>query len=184
METIGKTHINRTLGTASYRDALSRCRLIALEFATNFENMRSGLRPSLPVAQKPNQAVAASPSLETAGGVTLPEAWDRYLADPSSARTRKTKMAYETVRNIVVSILGEDRLISDLGRQDCRQVLEVLQHLPSNYGKKWPEMKPLAVAEMAKREGLKPMSAANCNGYMSRWSGMMSKRCRGPTLRG
>lgn len=83
-------------------------------------------------------------------------------------------MAYETVRNIVVAILGKDRLVSDLARQDCRRVMEILHRLPSNYGKRWPNMPPGSVAEMAHENGLRPMSAANCNGYMSRWSGMMN----------
>ncbi|TCJ41167.1 site-specific integrase [Parafrankia sp. BMG5.11] len=82
-------------------------------------------------------------------------------------------MAYETVRNFIVAILG-DRLISSVGRQDCRRVMETLHRLPSNFRKRWPDMTPEAIAEMAQREGLRPMSAANCNGYMTRWSGMMN----------
>ncbi len=35
-------------------------------------------------------------------------------------------------------------------------------------------MKPESIAAMAQRKKLRPMSAANCNGYMSRWSGMMN----------
>ncbi|WP_373487266.1 DUF6538 domain-containing protein [Blastomonas sp.] len=171
---IGKTHINRTLRTASYPDALGRCHLMALEFAEAFENARMGVAPSIP---PPAQAASPSSALKpphVTGGITLLEAWNRYLSDPSSARTHKTTLAYETVRNIVVSILGEDCLVSDLGRQDCRRVMETLQHLPSNYGKRWPAMKPESIAAMAQRKKLRPMSAANCNGYMSRWSGMMN----------
>ena len=174
VEVIGKTHINRTLGTASYREALSRCRTLALEIAEAFETSRIGavtmfssftfVAPERPISTKPC----------VAKGLTLFEAWDRYLADPSSARTQKTRLAYVTVRNIVATILGKDRLVSDLGRQDCRRVMETLHRLPSNYGKRWPDMTPESVAAMAQQKGLRPMSAANCNGYMSRWSGMMN----------
>ncbi len=171
---VGKTHINRTLGTASYRDALARCRVLTVEIVEAFEASRIGSASSLFSATRPPNDPPATPKSHATKGLTLLDAWDRYLVDPSSARTRKTTMSYETVRNIVVAILGEDRFVSDLGRQDCRRVMETLHRLPSNYGKKWPNMPPEAVAEMAHRKGLRPMSAANCNGYMSRWSGMMN----------
>jgi integrase len=147
---------------------------MALELAESFEKTRLGILPSLPAGPPPTSATNSSAMPRVVIGITLLEAWNRYLADPSSTRSRKTTLAYETVRNIVVSILGEGRIVSELGRQDCRRVLEVLQHLPSNYGKRWPNMTPEAIAEMARRDNLQPMSAANCNGYMSRWSGMMN----------
>ncbi|MXO49414.1 hypothetical protein GRI69_14250 [Erythrobacter vulgaris] len=104
----------------------------------------------------------------------MAEAWDCYLADPSSTRTRKTTLAYETVKNLVVSVLGAETLVADVSRQDCRRVLDTLRHLPPNYVKKWPDMTPVAIADLATRDGLQPMAAANCNGYMTRWAGMMN----------
>ncbi|MED5547709.1 MAG: site-specific integrase [Pseudomonadota bacterium] len=174
----GRTHINRSLRTASYRDALATARTISMEISEGFEVCRAtGQRAELgavPLAKEaPMQSVRpASP--ERRSGLTLLEAWNSYLADPGSARTRKTAMAYETVRNLVVAILGPDRLVNEVTRQDCRLVLETLQHLPSNYEKRWPGTTPQAAAQMAQKQSISPMTAANCNGYMSRWSGMMN----------
>ena len=172
--TVGKTHVNRTLGTAAYPDALARCRIVALEVADWFEAVRAGGSTTFcPSIARPS--LQAPPRLAPDRlGITLAEAWERYLADPSSTRTRKTTLAYETVRNVVVSVLGADTLVADVGRQDCRRVLDTLRHLPPNYGKKWPDMTPPAIAEMAVRDGLRPMAAANCNGYMTRFAGMMN----------
>ena len=172
--TVGKTHINRTLGTAAYPDALTRCREVALEIADWFEVVRAGGSTALCPSTDRRLTPALRPPVSDRRGITMAEAWDRYLADPSSTRTRKTILAYETVKNVVVSVLGGETLVADVGRQDCRRVLDTLRHLPPNYGKKWPDMTPVAIAHMATRDGLRPMAAANCNGYMTRWAGMMN----------
>lgn len=69
-------------------------------------------------------------------------------------------MAYETVRNLVVAVVGKDRLIADISRQDCRTVLETLQKLPPNYEKRWPDSPPQEAIELAKTYTVPPMSAA------------------------
>lgn len=121
-----------------------------------------------------NWSPSRQPNPQSVDGVTIEQAWDRYLAHPSSARTPKTIMAYETVKSLVVSILGADFLVTNIHRQGCRRVLTVLQRLPTSYGKRWKGMSSEAIADLATKQGLKPMSAANCNGYMSRWSGTMN----------
>lgn len=152
--------------------------MTAFEIAEAFEKSRVTSQRFEPVPSPSfdtiptNSALALPP--ERPVGLTLVEAWNHYLADPGSARTRKTAMAYETVRNLVVAILGKDRMVADVSRQDCRLVLETLQRLPSNYEKRWPGSTPQAAARMALSQSISPMSAANCNGYMSRWSGMMN----------
>ena len=133
---VGKTHINRTLGTAAYPDALARCRIVTLEIAEWFETLRAGgSTSSCPPDSQPSLHARRRPT-SIQHSITLAEAWDRYLADPSSTRTRKTTLAYETVRNVVVSVLGPETLVADVGRQDCRRVLDTLRYLPPNYGKK------------------------------------------------
>jgi len=171
---VGKTHINRSLGTASYHAALAKGRAIAFEIAEVFEASR---RTGTQVVAQPTEPRGAKASItiaELSGGLTIFEAWNRYLADPGSSRTRKTEMAYETVRNLVVAILGRDRLVADISRQNCRKVLETLQKLPPNYEKRWPDSSPEEAIRLAQKHSVPPMAAANCNGYMSRWSGMMN----------
>lgn len=53
-------------------------------------------------------------------------------------------------------------------------VLDTLQQLPPNYEKRWPELSPVEAIRLAQKRSVPPMTAANCNGYMSRWSGMMN----------
>ena len=101
-------------------------------------------------------------------GVTLTDAWNRYLNDPASSRSEKSALAYATVRSLVEALIGADTLLEGVGRQDCRKVLEVLQSLPTNYQKRWSDIAPRAAAARAKREGIPPMSISNANGYRMR----------------
>ena len=165
---VGKTQINRSLGTASYHDALVKGRAIAFDIAEMFEaSRRTGvLAPPRPI--EPRGDEVSIPIAALSGWLTIFEAWNRYLADPGSSRTRKTAMAYETVRNLTVAILGKDRVVATITRQDCRKVLETLQLLPSNYEKRWPDTSPEEPIHLGRTHSVPPMAAANCNGYMSR----------------
>ena len=162
---VRKTHINRSLGTASYRDALAGGRAIAFEIAEMFEASRRTGIPAPPRPIEPRGAEVSAPIAALPVGLTIFEAWNRYLADPGSSRTRKTAMAYQTVRNLIVAILGKDRLVATITRQDCRKVLETLQQLPSNYEKRWPDTSPEDAIRLARMHSVPPMAAANCNGY-------------------
>lgn len=169
---LGKARINRTLGTASYRDALAKARTTALELQYRFQCAReSGAMPS----EIAITSVGALPVVAVASiGVTLTDAWDRYLSDPASSRSEKSALAYTTVRSLVVALIGSDTPLERVGRQDCREVLEVLQSLPTNYLKRFGEITPRAAAVRAKREGVPPMSISNANGYMQKFSGMFN----------
>lgn len=169
---LGTTRINRSLGTASYRDALAKARIAALELEYGFQCAREGGVSPGEIA-KPLVGVRPVVAVATTG-VTLTNAWDRYLNDPASSRSEKSALAYATVRSLVVALIGADTPLDSVGRQDCRKVLEILQSLPTNYQKRWGEITPRAAAARAKREGIPPMSISNANGYMQKFSGMLN----------
>ena len=172
IEVLGTARINRTLETASYRDAFSKARIAALDIESRFQSAReSGVMPgeiAIPtLAALPVTAVASTV-------VTLNDAWDCYLNDPASSRSEKSARAYISVRNLVVALVGADTPLERVGRQDCRKVLEALQSLPTNYRKRWGEITPRAAVARAKAEGIDPMSISNANGYMEKFSGMFN----------
>lgn len=169
---LGTARINRTLGTASYRDALAKARIAALELEHLFQCAReSGAVPGK-IANPHLAAISVTAAAST--GVTLTDAWDRYLNDPASSRSEKSALAYTTVRNLVVALIGADMPLENVGRPDCRKVLETLQSLPTNYQKRWGEITPHAAVARAKREGIEAMSISNANGYMQKFSGMFN----------
>ena len=172
IEVLGTARINRTLGTASYRDALSKARIAALDIESRFQSAReSGVMPG----EIAIPTLAALPVIAvTSTVVTLNDAWDCYLNDPASSRSEKSARAYISVRNLVVALVGADTPLERVGRQDCRKVLEALQSLPTNYRKRWGEITPRAAVARAKAEGIDPMSISNANGYMEKFSGMLN----------
>lgn len=170
---LGTARINRTLGTASYRDALLNARIVALDLESRFQCAReAGAMPS--VTAQPTGRNALPLILHTSLGVTLSDAWQRYLSDPASSRSEKSALAYTTVRNLVVALIGADTQMDRVDRQDCRRVLEILRALPRNYEKRWGEITPGAAATRAKREGIDPMSISNANGYMQKFSSLFN----------
>lgn len=169
---LGTERINRTLGTASYRDALAKARIAALELELRFQCARDGVAAPGEIV---TPSVATLPAVAVPRvGVTLTDAWNRYLNDPASSRSEKSALAYSTVRSLVEVLIGADTPLEGVGRQDCRKVLEVLQSLPTNYQKRWGDIAPRAAAARAKREGIPPMAISNANGYMQKFSGMFN----------
>ena len=102
--------------------------------------------------------------------ITLQQVVDRYLDDPTSTRTAKSTTIYRTTYATIMAIIGPETPIVSINRETCRDILGVLQHLPSNSRKKWPNSGPRDIAEMARKQGVAGMSPANVNEYMNKLS--------------
>ena|GEM_PF-6490027 len=70
--------------------------------------------------------------------ITLDDLYHRYMDDPARNRSKKTIMTYQSVYNVLMDIFGADKPIIDIDREDCRQFLDVVRHLPANARKKFP----------------------------------------------
>lgn len=148
-------------------------RMVALDLENRFQFARdAGTQPS--EAMHPTGKVALPAISRASLGVTLSDAWQRYLSDPASSRSEKSALAYTTVRNLVVALIGADTQMDSVDRQDCRKVLETLRVLPRNYEKRWGEITPAAAATRAKHEKIDPMSISNANGYMQKFSSLFN----------
>ncbi|WP_417784187.1 DUF6538 domain-containing protein, partial [Terasakiella pusilla] len=71
--------------------------------------------------------------------ITLDDLYHRYMDDPARSRSKKTVMTYQSVYNVLMELFGSDKLINDINRDDCRQFLDVVRHLPANARKKFPK---------------------------------------------
>jgi integrase len=71
-------------------------------------------------------------------------------------------------------ILGAETPIAEIGRDTCRDLLAVLQRLPSNARKRFPALSPREAAEHAATNGIAPMSLANTNEYMNKLSTLLN----------
>ena len=177
---VGATHINRSLRTTSFTVASRLVRTMAYEIEKSFEALKGGG----PIAVgPPSFARTGGPIAGFSKGLLLPiangapslsQVAERYLNDPSSQRTSKSLMIYRTTFEAVCSIVGPDTPIDIISRETCRDVLSVLQCLPSNARKRFPGMTPREAAANAQANGITAMSAANVNEYLNKLSTLLN----------
>ena len=69
-------------------------------------------------------AVSPTLSVEPVTRKTIQEVYDAYMTDPGVIRSGKTILAYGTVFNLLIEIMGKETPISDISRETCREVME------------------------------------------------------------
>jgi integrase len=100
--------------------------------------------------------------------LTLSEAVDEYKADPGRAeRAPKTKMAYEHFYAVWICLLGADKPVASITRDEIRSARDMLLRLPPNATKRWPGMPLSKVAELAKRENTAPLHPKTATSYLN-----------------
>ncbi|WP_167730158.1 site-specific integrase [Terasakiella sp. SH-1] len=106
--------------------------------------------------------------------LTLDELYHRYMDDPARSRSRKTIMTYQSVYNVLMEIFGDDKPIGDIDREDCRQFMNVVRHLPANAKKRFPRKSLVEISELAKERRMKPMAPLTINKYVNKLSAMLN----------
>ena len=141
---IGRRIVSYSLNTADYSTAISRCQIASHHLEECFQNVRNGCSEALPTTIDVwHKTVAhcgtikAPPSSDQDGlrtliktvveevlekhspkksSITLDDLYHRYMDDPARSRSKKTVMTYQSVYNVLMEIIGKDRLISDINR--------------------------------------------------------------------
>ncbi|WP_093454608.1 phage integrase SAM-like domain-containing protein [Sphingomonas sp. YR710] len=106
--------------------------------------------------------------------VTIQQVCDRYLGDPTVGRTQKSLVGYRTTYSTILAIIGPEMPVENITREVCRELLSVLQELPSNARKRWPKLSPREAAAKAKVDRTPSMSSANINEYMNKFSTLLN----------
>jgi integrase len=124
----------------------------------------------LSTGPKPLSALPADP-LEK----TMRQAFELFRSDPAKQRTRKTDLHYLNLIELTVGLWGEQRAIRTIDREACRELLDTLLWLPTNAGKRFPKLSPIAASRMSKQKGLTgTLSPASINGYMTKFRAVMN----------
>jgi integrase len=178
---LGKREINRSLKTTSFRDAVRTVRRIAFEIETYFSDVRDAqFAVAVPPAVSSDRhepsfpGVAALTSNKSPTAVDLRTVCDLFLGDPTVVRTQKSTLIYRTTYAAIVDIVGAETPIGSINRSVCRDIFGVLQKLPANARKRFPNRSLREIADSAHRAGIPPMSAANANEYMNKFSGLFN----------
>ncbi|WP_162792262.1 site-specific integrase [Novosphingobium sp. P6W] len=184
-EVIGSSHVKRSLRTDSLSLAVRLSRKVASEVETAFEEARRerGLVKAVGriadglVSQ--TTAITISARCESdvgrSAGPTLSEVYERYLEDPTKRRSDRTMLAHHTTRRVIEDIFGQEKLVTEITREDCRNLLETLRWLPVNVGKKFGAISIRNAASLAKADArIRTINATNLNAYMARFATMLN----------
>jgi integrase len=68
---------------------------------------------------------------------------------------------------------GPDKPVCEIDRADCRQVRDLVSHLPPHAAKRWPRLSLRQVAEHAREHDIAPMDPATANSYLQRLSTLL-----------
>jgi integrase len=153
------------LGTDSLKSALRRLHLVASQIEAEFEHAR--LNMGVAVDQALLQPISIdyhSVSAPSSQSLTLSDAYERYMNDPTHSWSARTREAYETSRKLAVSVIGADTTLNELSRVHLRDYIDVLRFLPKNASKRFPKLTAREAAAKARADGDENvMTAANAN---------------------
>ena len=177
---IGSSEIWRSLKTGDVKIAIRRSHHIHAEIESIFDQARliAGLTVDQTMSSPPSNTVLTDhlrSKLNSEAAQALPplgfaEAYDRFIADPTHAWSRRTRIAHLAARSLAMSIIGPDIQIRAITRAHCRDFVDVLKRIPKNATKRFPDLSPRAAAD---QEGpncdtKERMSVANINSYISK----------------
>lgn len=106
--------------------------------------------------------------------LTFAELVERFINLPEKATYgARTKLAHRVTYRMLTELLGEDTLITNITRTDCRRVQEVFTRLPANSTKRFPNLPLVQVVERARKEKIEPMSVVSANIYIMRLASVL-----------
>lgn len=111
---------------------------------------------------------------------TFGETYDDYMSDPTHEWSPRTRLAYVTTRRLAVAVISKDTPVRAITRETCREFVRVLQALPRNASKVYPNLTPQEAVAKSREEGRTDfISPANVNTYLNKLSGVLNWAVRG-----
>lgn len=131
---VGRMDVNRSLGTPCYHLARRLVRKVAYDVELEFDALRENPSAASFVSRMPTRMPQAARTLFSSP--TLRTVCEQYLGDPTRTRTTKSIAAYQASYDLILEILGADVQVASLTREQCRDLLGVLQRLPPHAKKR------------------------------------------------
>lgn len=108
-------------------------------------------------------------------GRTMGQLIDAYRLEFASHWSPSTEKNYAVTIRAVEELIGRSRPLCEVGRDECREVRDVLARLPPNYRKR-PETRHLSrreAAAWAERLRVAPVKPATLNAYVAKLSAIL-----------
>ncbi|MXQ11192.1 tyrosine-type recombinase/integrase [Microvirga makkahensis] len=159
----------------------------AREFAHLFELIRRGMLEqerrrlrafrqdfSRGVGDELFEHVHGDRPLQRVARVTLSELINKQTTEPSRlALSPKSKIKAAGQARLFKEVIGAEKLISDITRDDAAALVDVLTKLPANASKRFPGLPARDVVDIAVTKRLAPMSRISAKSYLSAFSSLM-----------
>jgi len=137
---LNRVELWRSLKTDSLQTALRRMPAVMAGIEAEFDRVRAGIGATaddansrLPTVAQPIvekvRVAAECPASVSSNGLTLAEAYQQYVYDPTHRWSASTRQSYDTCRKLAISVIGGDVPMGSFGRTHCRDFLDVLRHL-------------------------------------------------------
>lgn len=103
--------------------------------------------------------------------VTLGRLLELYMNDPErQGITETTRKGYNVIFRLLRELIGDDTPVSEIDRESCRRVRDVLVKLPPNATTQFPGKTAEEAARLATKEGLPPISPRTAKSYLQNLS--------------
>jgi integrase len=97
---------------------------------------------------------------------TLGQVRDEFIARQRGRVAEKTVLDNQAKLKLMLSVLGMDRRIDQVEREDVRKLRGVLERLPPRFRQRYPHCTPEQAGDMAKDDGISPISKKTVNTYL------------------
>ena len=105
---------------------------------------------------------------------TLAEAIAAYTAERGN-RADKTKAMWKTRFGAWEALLGPDRVVAEISRDELKAARDVLMSLPTNATKRWPGKSLREIAKYAQEHDIEPMAPKTVGLYVECISSLMNQ---------
>ncbi|PLW76684.1 DUF6538 domain-containing protein [Cohaesibacter celericrescens] len=100
---------------------------------------------------------------KTRSGMTLRELVDAYKSNPGRRASERTNKSYEVLFRIMDDVIGNEKYVDEITREDFRRVRDILLKTPTNAAQRFPGKSATEVVELAKERGLNTLDPATVN---------------------
>nr|KZA96498.1 hypothetical protein A4A59_05230 [Rhizobium leguminosarum] len=119
--------------------------------------------------------VIQSPSRRSKRTVSLAELIEQFKSDPNRKNMRKkVEMDYKLLFRVMDEVIGHDRRLRDIERDDCREVRDLLLRLPSNSTKLYRGLTFIEAADQGAKDGRPTLSPVTVNSYVHKMSALFN----------
>jgi integrase len=98
---------------------------------------------------------------------------EEYMQDPSQHRCRSTKDNYKIIHRALEEIVGADKFVHEITRDDVKKIRDLLLKVPAHSAKFAPKKTLREACKLAAEKGWKLISPATVNSYLSKLSAVL-----------